>query len=422
MRARSSPDTFVTFFRTLLAPLGERFVRKRKLSPALVVAGLLLRHLECFALTTLAQQVAVLFNVHRLAASSWCRAFRKVTPEHMALVEQRASALLAAAMPRLRRIRRRLGLTGAVYAIDGTRVAVPRSSSTITAFGLPGYVPWQGAAKSVAHFPQAMLVTLYDVLLQRPVAWVTRPHAAEGGEIAAAKALIAHLKPGDIVLFDRAYPSLALMQAITRKKAFYIIRMRRGKMGWRCIRQFDDDQATKRTVTLTNGTHAATFRLLRGYCQASQATERDYILATNLTVPARWIRNCYAMRWAIETFFRHLKHGLHLDQLRSRTAEAIRRDIAIVFILCQLITTIDIATATAPMAWPDGSARRFPRPLLVAALTTLLAGLFVNARAHAAVVARCHQNLIHSGRKPPKQRPGRAYPRVVKAVKRRWDR
>lgn len=422
MRAQSSPDTFLNFFRSLLAPLGERFVRTRKLSPALAVAGLLLRHLECFALATLAQQVAVLFDVHRLAASSWCRAFRKVTPEHLAVVEQRASALLVAAMPRLRRMRRRLGLTGAVYAIDGTFVSVPRSASTIKTFGLPKYVSWKGTAKSAAHFPQVLLVTLYDVLLQRPVAWVTKPYAAKGGEISAAKTLIAHLKPGDIVLFDRAYPSLALMQAIHRKKAFYIIRMRRGKCGWRSVSQFDDDQADRRTVTVTNGTNTATFRLVRGYCQAPNATESDYILATNSAAPVRWIRNCYAMRWAIETFFRHLKQGLQLNQLRSQSAAAIRRDIAIIFILCQLITTIEIATAATPIDWPDGSARRFPRPLLMAALTTLLAGIFRHSTQYRAVVERCHLNLIHSGRKPPKQRPGRAYPRVVKSVKRRWDR
>jgi hypothetical protein len=317
---------------------------------------------------------------------------------------------------------RRLGLTGAVYAIDGTCVTVPRSASTIKAFGLPKYVSWKGATKSAAHFPQVLLVTLYDVLLQRPVAWVARPFAAKGGEIAAAKALVAHLKPGDVVVFDRAYPSLALMQAIAQKKAFYIIRMRRGKMGWRSVRQFDEEQAIRRTVTVANGTHTATFRLVRGYCSAPNATEHDYVLATNLTAPVRWIRNCYALRWAIETFFRHLKNGLHLTQLRSQTAAGITRDIAIVFILCQLITTIEIATAAQPLAWPDGNARRLQRPLLIAALTTLVAGFFRNTPHYRAVVERCLLQLIHSGRKPPKQRPGRVFTRAARARKRRWDR
>jgi len=212
------------------------------------------------------------------------------------------------------------------------------------------------------------------------------------------------------------------MQAITQKKAFYIIRMRRGKMGWRSVRQFDEQQSIRQTVTVTNGKHRATFRLVRGYCSAPNATERDYVLATNLAAPVRWIRKGYALRWAIETFFRHLKHGLHLTQLRSQTAAGIRRDIAIVFILCQLITTVEFTTAAQPLAWPDGNARRLQRPLLMAALTTLLAGLFRNTAHHRTVAERCLRQLIRSGRKPPKQRPGRTFTRAARARKRRWDR
>lgn len=103
-----------------------------------------------------------------------------------------------------------------VWALDGTRINVADRPANEEKFGRP-----EGSARS--GYPQLHLLTLGCTLshMVRAATWCRVPPDERG----AARELIAHLGPQDLVLMDRGLYAAWLLEEIRRRGAHFLVRM-----------------------------------------------------------------------------------------------------------------------------------------------------------------------------------------------------
>ncbi len=94
-----------------------------------------------------------------------------------------------------------------VFAVDGSRYDLPATQQLRTTFD-----PCSGLdSPTHKHFPQCLVSTAYDVFRRLPVARTVVGIEA-GNEREQAKTLIQSIPSGNVVLFDRGYPSYDLIR------------------------------------------------------------------------------------------------------------------------------------------------------------------------------------------------------------------
>lgn len=411
---------FFHVFHSLTSALAERFQRHRALGPrtaflAQMTAWLSKQSLLCLSVSLYARSV----TPRQLATSSLCRAFAKLTDEHVQAVMDRLSAWSLQSRPRLLRRMKSLGLPGHIYAIDGSMLTTPASADTTLIFGKPRSGNRAGTATD-CHFPQARLVVLYDIARQQPVAWRVGRCRGDGGESAAAMALVEHLRPGDVVLLDRGFHSWPLLQAIRERGAFFCLRACRGKRVWRCVRAFDDGRLRHAYASIGHGDAQFQVRLVRTRPRYPKNRDDDAVIITNLTVDPRRIARIYGLRWAVEGFFRHLKITGNLESFGGRSARAVRQEIALACIAFQILAVLETCAAPLTACAIGDHARLIPRKTLLVVLQQLIEahlGPPAQCLTRMRLAAHCVSRL---GEIAPKRRPGRTFQRICKSRYGRW--
>lgn len=411
---------FFHVFQSLTSALDEFFQRHRVLGPRTAFLALMTAWLSKQSLLDLS---ALLFTRSRtprqLATSSLCRAFAKLTDEHFQAVLDRLGAWSQAAQPRLRRRMKHLGFPGRIVAIDGSMLTTPATADTALAFGKPRSGNQAGKATD-CHFPQARLVVLYDIARQQPVAWQIGRCRGDGGESAAAMLLVEHLRPGDVVLLDRGFHSWALLHAIHKRGAFFCLRACRGPRVWRCVREFDAGTRRHAYAMIGQGDTRFRVRLVRTQTQYQKSRDDDAIIITNLTIDPRRIGRIYGLRWAVEGFFRLLKIPGNVEAFGGRSAQAVRRDIAIACIAFQILALLELQAAPLTACAISEHARLIPRNVLLGVLQRLIDVLLWPPELRLAEMRRAAQCITRLAKIAPKRRPGRTYPRICKSRYGRW--
>lgn len=411
---------FFHVFHSLTSVLDEFFQRRRVLGPQTAFLALMTAWLSKQSLLGLS---ALLFARSRtsrqLATSSLCRAFAKLTDEHFQSVQDRLGVWSQAAQPRLRRRMQHLGFPGRIFAIDGSMLTTPATADTTLAFGKPRSGNQSGKAID-CHFPQARLVVLYDIARQQPVAWLIGRCRGDGGESAAAMQLIEHLRPGDVVLLDRGFHSWALLHAIHKRGAFFCLRACRGRRVWRCVRGFDGGAHRHAYAMIGQGDTQLRIRLVRTQTRHPKNSNDDAIIITNLTIDPRRIGRIYGLRWAVEGFFRHLKIAGNVESFSGRSAQAVRRDIAIACIAFQILALLELQAVPLTACAIGDHARLVPRKVLLGVLQWLIDVLLWPPEPRLAEMRRVAQCISRLAKIAPKRRPGRTYPRICKSRYGRW--
>ncbi len=252
----------------------------------------------------------------------------------------------------------------------------------------------------------------------------------ETGESALLRGLLETFAPNDVVVFDRCYGSFLMLALLSQRGLHVCVRLhqrrrsdfRRGrrlgpgdhlitwtrpkKPAWMTQEQYD---SIPETLTLRE----VQFQVTVPGCRVETLT-----VITTLTDPAVYARediaDLYGFRWNAELDIRSIKQTLHLDHVRCKTAEMVRRELWVTLLAYNLIRKV-IATAAAVH-------KKQPRQLgftlacqsLLTSWMLLATGACRNSPAlYDLMLARLAANEVAN-------RPGRIEPRVLKRRRHRY--
>jgi hypothetical protein len=282
--------------------------------------------------------------------------------------------------------------------VDGTDLLVPEDLWAV--FGAHRIRQGEG-------FAQAHLLVLYDVAVRVPVA--CRLSRCDPDERARAGRLFRTLGPGDLFLIDAGFYSIAVFADLNRDAVKFVVPMRKNGSP-QCLQAFDQQDGlfsiagspphwTDHPDVPTNLTVRIVTVPRDGF--------RPRRLVTNLldpqAFPAREIAELYHQRWHIETFYRELKHTLHLQCWHARTLHSLYAELFFMMILVTLTRRIMAQAADGR----DPATLSFARCLR----WVLMAALFAIGRPPDEWPALYDQLLRHVRRCRIDIRPGRQFER-----------
>jgi hypothetical protein len=246
--------------------------------------------------------------------------------------------------------------------------------------------------------------------------WAMGPYSGkQTGETALLWTLLEHFKAGDVVIADRLYSSYFMIARLMQQGVDVVLRQhqsrntdfRRGKrlgardhiVQWQRPAQptwMDDAVYAGMPATLTmREVRAGGWTLVSSLTDAKSVSKQELL-------------DLYRSRWHVELDFRSIKDAMQMDVLRCKTAQMVRKEVAVHLLAYNLIRTV---TAQAAVL-----ARVLPRRVsFKAALQTLNAFLH-NLRhcpqrrlpqRHAILLAGIAKLLLPV-------RPNRVEPRAVK--------
>ena len=252
----------------------------------------------------------------------------------------------------------------------------------------------------------------------------------ETGENALLRQMLGTFDKDDVVVFDRYYCSFMMLALLAQRGLHVCARLhqrrhsdfRRGrrigpgdhlitwtrpqKPAWMSQEQYD---RIPETLTL---------REVRFQVTVPGRRTRTLTIITTLTDPKAYSRqdlaDLYGFRWNVELDIRHIKQTLHLDHVRCKTPEMVRRELWVTLLAYNLIRKV-IATSA-------GVHRKQPRQLgftlacqsILASWMILSTGSCRDARATYTML------LAHIAANEVANRPGRIEPRVLKRRRHRY--
>lgn len=254
-----------------------------------------------------------------------------------------------------------------IFAIDGTWISTQRGWALLNEFD----------KSSKGHVPQLKATLLFDVLAKIPIdAAITK--FASNERTHALELIEKHLRPGDVVLLDRGFPSRELLARLRELKIDFVMRVK-SKSTFKCVRAFIESRRLEGVVDL--GTNDAPFdvRIVRRPASRKKKLE-SCVLLTSLSAEqfeAKSLFDLYRKRWEIELFFR-LQKGSYLghNQFHAKTPDGVRQEIYSLF-LFMILTRSAMAAAAIEHGVPY---HRLPQKRAIRAVARELMGILNYSR------------------------------------------
>lgn len=207
-----------------------------------------------------------------------------------------------------------------VLAIDGSDITLPN---------LPAVCQYYGGSGPRADSPMAKASILLDVCNDFIIDACLKPFGTSEREMAIGHIdellrLCPHGKK--LLIFDRGYPSLALIQTISKNKLSFLMRVR---SKW----NLDVDKASESDsiVTLSDGSNVRVIKLLL----PSGVTET---LITNLWKCKKDdFMSLYFLRWPVEIKYDVVKNKLALENFSGVSINAIEQDFWVGMLLANIV-------------------------------------------------------------------------------------
>jgi len=252
----------------------------------------------------------------------------------------------------------------------------------------------------------------------------------ETGETALLRGLLETFEENDVVVFDRYYCSFMMLALLSLRGIHVCTRLhqsrptdfRRGRrlgpgdhlITWtRPVRPkwMSQEQYDQIPETLT-------LREVQFDVKVPGRRAETITIITTLTDPQAYSREdiaeLYGFRWNVELDLRQIKQTLHLDHVRCKTPEMVRRELWVTLLAYNLIRKV-IATSAAVH-------KKQPRHLgFTLACQSILASwmLFSTGTCHDSR-ATYNTLLAHIAANEVANRPGRIEPRVLKRRRHRY--
>jgi hypothetical protein len=273
-----------------------------------------------------------------------------------------------------------------VWLLDGSSCSMPDTPELQQAFGQPG------AQKPGCGFPVAHLLTLFHAgtgMLQKVLVAPMRTH-----DMAGAWRMHPELRPGDVLLADRGFCSYAHLAQLASAGLFGVFRLHQKvivsfckgrlhipprKHAWckgvhglprsrwvrwlghldQCVEYF---KPAKPPGWMTAEAYAALpgellVRELRFTIAMPGYRTKQVTLVTTLLdserYPAEELAQLYFDRWQVEVNLRHLKQTLHLDVLRCKTVDGVRKELCMIALTYNLVRLVMMTAAGRQSVHPD---------------------------------------------------------------------
>jgi hypothetical protein len=252
----------------------------------------------------------------------------------------------------------------------------------------------------------------------------------ETGETALLRGLLETFDENDVVVFDRYYGSFMMLALLSLRGLHVCVRrhqlrhsdFRRGRrlgpgdhlITWtrpqrpRWMSQEQYDQIPE-TLTL---------REVQFEVKVPGGRTESLTIITTLTDPQAYSRediaDLYGFRWNAELDIRQIKQTLHLDHVRCKTPDMVRRELWVTLLAYNLIRKVIAASAAVH--------EKQPRQLgFTRACQSILASwmLFATGACREARVMY-DMMLVHMAAHEVANRPGRIEPRVLKRRRERY--
>jgi len=217
-----------------------------------------------------------------------------------------------------------------LLGIDGSKVALPPEEAIIAAFG---GTPQNQHSERIEPFGLASV--LYDLLNEVALDSILAPGKSYEGDLA-----LAHLKAtqaGDLILFDRNYPSYIWLATLVDRRLDFVGRCSRAS--FKAVQQmFAGEGSDSQIVTLHPPAdqrqrvrqlglpEKITVRLVRLVLSSGEIEVLISSLLDEVLYPTAEFGDLYFRRWGCETFYDRLKNRLLLENFTGRTVEAVQQD------------------------------------------------------------------------------------------------
>ncbi len=227
-----------------------------------------------------------------------------------------------------------------VMLVDGTTMLMPDTGNNQKAF------PQQSAQKPGLGFPIVRLVGLVSLAIGACVDYAIGPYQGKRtGETSLFSDLIPSLCQQDLLLADRYYTSYANMALLTRQGTSLVFRQqstvksdfRRGQRLGAKDHIISVKKPKKKTVWISDAAWAELpdELLIREF--SVQGTVYVTTLMDAKTYPKKSLAELYQQRWTIEVDFRSIKTHMGMEMLRCKTAEMVKKEIAVHLLAYNLI-------------------------------------------------------------------------------------
>lgn len=244
------------------------------------------------------------------------------------------------------------------------------------------------------------------------------------GETALLRGMRATFATGDVVVFDRYFCSFPMLALLSQGGVDVCVRQHHCRRSdFRRGRRLGpgDHLVTwtrpQRPPWMTREQYAQipktlTLREVRFHVQVPSRRVETLTIITTLTDPQAYSRqdlaDLYGLRWNAELDIRQIKQTLHLDHVRCKTPEMVRRELWVTLLAYNLIRQV-IATAAAVH-------RKQPRHLgFTRACQSILASWMLLATGACPEIHTLSATLLaHIAANEVADRPGRIEPRVLK--------
>jgi hypothetical protein len=155
--------------------------------------------------------------------------------------------------------------------------------------------------------------------------------SAKAADSIRAAELCAGVKPGQIVIFDRAYVDFVHLGVLNEDGVFWVTRSKeslRFRVVKRRPKPTDKRILSDELVVLKNKASRANYpqamRRVRALVEVESQQREMEFLTNNLQWSAASVADLYRCRWQIEVFFKQIKQSLQLCDFLGNSANAVR--------------------------------------------------------------------------------------------------
>ena len=155
--------------------------------------------------------------------------------------------------------------------------------------------------------------------------------SAKAADSIRAAEVCAGVKPGEIVIFDRAYVDFVHLDVLTEDGVFWVTRSKESlcfRVVKRLPKRTDKRILRDELVVLKNQDSRANYpramRRVRALVEVDGQEREMEFLTNNLSWSASSVADLYRCRWQIEVFFKQIKQSLQLCDFLGNSANAVR--------------------------------------------------------------------------------------------------
>jgi len=240
-----------------------------------------------------------------------------------------------------------------ILVVDGSSYSMPDTPSLRAHFSLPP------GTKEGVGYPMGKLMGLLDLatgMFESLLALPLFTHDMRG-----VIELHPMLRPGDILLGDRAFCSFCHFALLSARGCFACMRLhqRRKEKASGITRWHRPTQppAWMDAAQLARLPKFMDVRIVRFTIARRGYRTRHVLIATTLMDEAAWpderIAELYGHRWQIETCFNHLKTTMKMNVLRCQTVQGVSKELAVYLAAYNLVRLAMLAAAQRQRVSPE---------------------------------------------------------------------